>query len=87
MWKRFLPFLFGNILFISLVIAIYGFGYEYDRAYKINAEPKQISYDLSLEVYGERWSRIAKLMLVLGGITDAVILMIWYRKDQKESQD
>ncbi|MEJ7625005.1 MAG: hypothetical protein WKF34_13510 [Pyrinomonadaceae bacterium] len=87
MWTRILLFLLGNILFISLVIAIYGFGYEYDKAYKLSPEQKQISYDLSLTVYGERWTRIAKLMLVLGGITDAAILMIWYRKNQKESQN
>ena len=80
MWRRFLLFLLVNILFISLVIAIY----EYDKTYKLYPELKQISYDLGIYVYGERWSRIAKLMLLLGGITDAALLMIWYRNKKKE---
>ena len=86
MRRRFLLFLLGNILFISLVIAIYGFGYEYDTAYKMYPEMKQVSYDVVMGVYGERWSRLAKSMLVIAMIADLTILMIWYRNNREESQ-
>jgi hypothetical protein len=85
MLRKVVHFIVANLLFISLVIAIYAIGYEYDKANKLYPESKNLSYDLSILAYGERWIRFVEIMLVLGIVTDAVILMFWYRNIHKQS--
>jgi hypothetical protein len=75
----------SNLLFVALAVAIYGIGYEYDKANKLYPESKDVSYDLSMLVYGERWVRFVEVMLGLGIGADAVLLMFWYRNIQKKS--
>jgi hypothetical protein len=83
MLKNVLLFLFGNLLFVSLVIVVCEIGYQYDKTHKLQPELKELSYDLSMQVYGERWVRLGKFMFGLGVVTDAALLMIWYRNRQK----
>jgi hypothetical protein len=86
MLKKFILFFVANFLFVLLVIAIYGTGYEYDKRNKLYPESKELSYDLSMSVYGERWVRLAKVMLGTGFAIDAVLLMFWYRNLHKRTQ-
>ena len=81
--KKAVIFVLVNFLFAALVISIYAIGYEYDKANKLFSENKQLSYDLSMTVYGQRWVRFAESMLGLGFLADCVILMMWYRNKQK----
>jgi hypothetical protein len=85
MLKKASHFILVNLLFVTLVVAIYAIGYEYDKANKLYPELKSLSYDLSMLVYGERWVRFAEVMLGLGTGADAVMLMFWYRNIQKKS--
>ena len=82
MFKKALLFLTANVLFIALVIAVWQVGYEYDKANKLYPEMKELSYDLFMQVYGQRWERVAKGMLALGLVIDAAVLLVWYRKRQ-----
>jgi len=87
MLKKALLFLSANILFIAIVIAIYAAGYEYDKANKLYPETKELSYDLFMQVYGQRWERVAKSMLALGLVVDAAVLLAWYRKRQSSDRN
>jgi hypothetical protein len=80
--KKVSLFIFANLVFVTGVVAIYAVGYEYDRAHKLYPEFERMSYDLSMEVYGRRWDRTAKALLIVGVLADAVILVNWYRKQQ-----
>jgi hypothetical protein len=86
MVKKVSLFILGNIIFVAVVVAIYGIGYEYDKAYLLYPEMKRMSYDLSMQVYGERWGRIAKFLLAFGVLSDVVILLSWYRKRQNKQK-
>ena len=85
MLKKALLFVSANVLFIAVAVGIYAAGYEYDKANKLYPEMKDISYDVSLQVYGQRWERAAKIMLAVGLAIDAVVLLAWLRK--RESDD
>ena len=63
--KGTLLFLFANLLFAIIVVGVYAIGFEYDRANKLYPELKQLSYDLSMVVYGQRWERVAKTLIML----------------------
>lgn len=84
MIKKILLVIFANIVFVIAVITIYAVGYEYDKAHRIYPEMKWLSYDLVMQVYGQRWERIAKILFALGVIVDVVIVLIWYRKQQSK---
>jgi hypothetical protein len=85
MFKKALVFILANFLFVVVAIAIYAIGYEYDKANKLHPESKWMSYDMSMQVYGERWARFAKVMLGIGILADGAMLMIWYRDKQKRN--
>ncbi|HUR99281.1 MAG TPA: hypothetical protein VMZ26_14540 [Pyrinomonadaceae bacterium] len=59
--KKAIVFLVANLLFAAVVITVYGVGYEYDKANKLYPESIQVSYDVSIGVYGQRWERVAKI--------------------------
>ena len=84
--RKSLLFLFANLFFAVIVVAVYALGYEHDRANKLYPELKQVSYDVSLEVYGQRWERVAKILISLGIITDAAVLLAWYRKRESSNR-
>jgi hypothetical protein len=77
-----LLFLFANLLFTAGVITVYAVGYEYDKANKLHPESKLLSYDMSKQVYGQRWERVAKTLIGLGIVIDAAVILAWYRKRQ-----
>ncbi len=77
-------FVIANLVFLILVVAIYAIGYEYDSAHNLYPEFKRMGYDWGMYVYGQRWERIGKFLLIVGGITDAVILLGWYQKRQSK---
>jgi hypothetical protein len=87
MFKRILLFTVANFLFSVVVIAIYGIGYEYDKAHRIYPESKLLSYDVSMQVYGERWVRFAKIMFVVGLLANGAILMNCYRNRNRNNGD
>jgi len=80
--KKALLFVLANVLFAAIVTAIYAFGYEYDKANKLYPESKRISYDVSMQVYGERWVRFFEVMLAIGLIADGAALIYWFRKSR-----
>ncbi len=80
MRKKIFYLIIANLIFAALVVVIVEVGYEYDKAYKLYPEMKQLSYDLSMRVYGERWVRFVKWSFVVGFITNAVLVTIWLRK-------
>ena len=82
MLRKALLFVSANVLFIALVVGIYEAGYEYDKAHKLYPENKELSYDLFMQVYGQRWERVAKSLLAGGLIIDSAVLLAWYRKRQ-----
>lgn len=82
MLKKIFLFVVANFLFVALVIAIYGIGYEYDKANKVYPESKSVSYDVSMQVYGERWVRFAKMMFIIGLLANGAILMNFLRNRQ-----
>jgi hypothetical protein len=79
-------FVIANLVFFILVGAIYAIGYEYDLAHKLYPEFKRMSYDWGMYVYGQRWVRIANFLLIVGGLSDAVILLSWYRNRQSKGE-
>ncbi len=79
MLKKILLLIIANFIFVVLVIAVYGIGYQYDQAHKLYPEMKWMSYDWGMSVYGERWVRVAYFSLIVGGIADAVVLIGWLR--------
>jgi cytochrome c biogenesis factor len=85
MLKKVLLFFFGNLFFAALVIVVYAVGFEYDRANKLSPEMKHVSYDVSMQVYGQRWERVAKTLIALGIVIDAAVLLSWYRKRQNSN--
>lgn len=86
-WKTILYFLLINLALFVLIVGIYAFGFEYDKANKLYPETVQTSYDTSISgVYGERWVRFAQVMLSLGVIIDFVVCFIWYRKNQRKEE-
>ena len=87
MLKRLLLFFFVNGFFIALVIVFIEVGYRYDQTHHFYPETKELSYDLSMRVYGERWVRFGKALLALGLIVDSTVLLAWYRKRQKDGRD
>jgi hypothetical protein len=84
--KKALLFLTANLLFAVFVTAVYAVGYEYDKANKLYPESKQLSYDLSMQVYGQRWERVAKTLIAVGIVIDATLLLVWYRKRQSNNR-
>lgn len=82
MLKKTILFVAANFLFVALVIAIYGIGYEYDKANKVYPESKLVSYDVSMQVYGERWVRFAKMMFIIGLLANGAILINFLRNRQ-----
>lgn len=86
MIKKVLLLIFANIVFAIAVITIYAVGYEYDKAHRLYPEMKWLSYDLVMQVYGQRWERIAKALFALGVITDVIIFLTWYRKRQNKQE-
>jgi hypothetical protein len=84
--KKALLFLAANLFFAVIVIAVYGIGYEYDKANKLYPESKQLSYDVSMQVYGQRWERVAKTLIAIGIVADAALLLVWYRKQQSSNR-
>lgn len=85
MVERVLILIVANIVFLACVVAIYAIGYEYDRANKLYPESIRISYDMSIGgVYGQRWLRTAKFLLIVGGLADATILLSWFRNRQNK---
>lgn len=86
MIKKVLLFLVLNIVFGAAVVSVYAIGYEYDKAHRLYPESKLLSYDLSMQVYGERWARIAKVLLGLGLLADAVLILTWHRKHQNNQR-
>ncbi len=79
--------IFTNLAFLIAVVSIYAIGYEYDREHRLYPESIQISYDMSIGgVYGQRWERTAKFLLIVGGLSNAVILLSWYRNLQSERE-
>lgn len=85
-FKRLAVLLIADVVFIAIVIAVYAIGYEYDRDYKLYPESVLVSYDVSMQVYGQRWERLAKFLLTVGGVANFVILLSWYRESQKRSK-
>jgi hypothetical protein len=86
MWKTILYFLLVNLAFIVLVIGIYAFGFEYDKAHKLYPETVRVSYDVSLEgIHGQRWVRFLQIMLTFGAIVDIVVIYIWFRRNQSKN--
>jgi len=86
MIKKVSLFILANIVFIAVVIANYGIGYEYDKAHRLFPETKWMSYDWSMQVYGQRWDRVAKALFTIGGLANVVILLTWYRKRQNKQR-
>jgi hypothetical protein len=84
--KNALLFLAANLFFAVIVIAVYGVGYEHDKANKLYPESKQLSYDVSMQVYGQRWERVAKTLIAIGIVADAALLLVWYRKRQSSNR-
>lgn len=85
MIKKVLLLLLSNLVFIAIVVTVYAIGYEYDRAYRLFPEYQQMSYDWGMYVYGKRWERVATAMLIVGALTNAAILLRWYRNWQQNS--
>ena len=80
MWKSILNFVLVNLAFIIVAVAIYAVGYEYDKAYKLYPESLMFG-DFGIEgVYGQRWVRSLKAMLVFGAVADLIIILVWFRK-------
>jgi len=87
MWKTILIFLLINLAFIALIVGIYAVGFEYDKANKLYPETVQVSYDVSISgVYGQRWIRLAKILISFGVIINFVVGFIWYRKIQSRRE-
>ena len=89
MLKKVSLLVLANICVLAFIIAIYaiGYGYGYDKAHKLYPEMKRMSYDWSMQVYGQRWERTAKFLLLIGGIANVVIMLTWYRKRQNKSNN
>jgi hypothetical protein len=87
MTKKVALFVLANIAFAILVTAIYAIGYEYDKAYKLYPEMKWLSYDLVMQVYGQRWVRVVKALIGFGVIIDVVVLLTWYRSRQRKQSN
>jgi len=87
MTRALLYLLLINIAYFSLVVAIYAFGFEYDKAYKLYPESIQLSYDMSIRGYGQRWVRFLEYSIWFGVIADLVLCYIWYRRKQIAGKD
>ncbi len=87
MLKKLLLFFCVNGFFIALLIVFVEVGYRYDQTHHLYPEMKELSYDTSLQVYGERWVRFGKALFALGLIVDSAVLLVWYRKRQNACRD
>ena len=86
MWKLILYFVLINLGYFALVVAIYAFGWEYDKANKLYPEVVQLSYDLSISgIYGQRWVRFLQGATAAGLVADVVIAFIWYLRRPEKS--
>jgi len=65
MTKKILKIFFLNILIVTIAVTIYALGYEYDKANKIYLESVFVSSDLAISTYGQRWSRLLKIILLI----------------------
>lgn len=72
--KRILLVVAINLLFLASAVAVYAFGYEYDRRHNIS---QTICYgDLCIGTYGERWLHIAELITEALLLGDAVLIVM-----------
>jgi hypothetical protein len=75
-----------NFAFIILAVGVYAIGYEYDKANQLYSEAYYFASDASITVYGKRWERLAKLLILLTVIADIVIGFIWFRRKQSRNE-
>ncbi|MGI8811511.1 MAG: hypothetical protein ACR2IH_03165 [Pyrinomonadaceae bacterium] len=87
MLKKVALLILANIIFTTAIIAIYAVGYEHDKAYQLFPESKLVSYDVGMQVYGQRWARLVKFFFIAGVLADAAVLLGWYRNWQSKQKD
>jgi len=87
MIKKILLLILANLVFVGSVVAVYAIGYEYDLENELYPEYVPMSYDWGMDVYGRRWDRAAKTLLIVGVLADAVIMLTWYRKRQNKNNN
>ena len=83
--RKTLLVLSANFFFAILVTTVYAIGYEYDKANKLYPEMYYFS-DAGIEVYGQRWERIAEGLILFGMVVDTGLIANWYMGKQRRGQ-